>query len=111
MPAAHGCVCRQGSATWCSASTATGEDLPIVAPVSAAVAIGGALLALIVIVWFFVNRQNPESASSHQEPDQMTREALLHEEPTEGPAGPGAEDERVVDAGETAPGPSANEPD
>ena len=78
---------------------------------SAAVAIGGALLALIVIVWFVVNRKNPERAASHGEPDQITQEALLRDEPTEGPAGPGAEDERVVEPGETAPGPSANEPD
>jgi hypothetical protein len=79
--------------------------------VSAAVAIGGGLLALIVIVWFIVNRQNPERAASHGEPSLTTHEEHLRDEPTGGPAGPGAEDERVVDSGETAPGPSANEPE
>ena len=80
-------------------------------PVGVAIAIGGALLALIVIVWFVVNRQNPEQAASHGDPSQRSYEEHLREEPTEGPAGPGAEDERVVEPGETAPGPPANEPD
>lgn len=71
------------------------------------IAIIGAVLAAAVVVWFFVNRKNPEAASSHGRPDRVSTDDRVHDDPGGRPAGPGAEDERIVRPGETGPGPSA----
>jgi hypothetical protein len=73
---------------------------------STAIAVIGALLAVVLIVWFVAQRKHPEDASGHLGPDR-TGTALMHGDTHDRPAGPGAEDEFVSGDGRIGPGPSA----
>ncbi|MCU1401254.1 MAG: hypothetical protein JWN62_4363 [Acidimicrobiales bacterium] len=72
----------------------------------AAAIIVSIVLVVAVVLWFFVNRKNPENASTHGERDR-TGSALMHGDTDDRPAGPGAEDEFVSGDGQIGPGPSA----
>ena len=74
---------------------------------STALVVIGIVAVAVVVVWFFVNRRNPENAASHRDPDRPSGDEAFHDDPGGRPAGPGAEDERVVRPGEPGPGPSA----
>ena len=73
---------------------------------STAVAVIAVVVVLALLVWFVMTRQHPEAASSHQDPDRVGS-PLMHGDPDDRPAGPGAEDEYVSGDGRIGPGPSA----
>jgi hypothetical protein len=50
----------------------------------------GVLAAIVVVGWFFLNRQNPERASRHEEHVTETRSERLYDG-VDRPAGPDAE--------------------
>lgn len=63
--------------------------------------------AVVAVVGYFIGaRKHPENTAGHGETDR-TGSAMIHGDVHGRPAGPGAEDEFVVDRGQTAPGPSA----
>jgi hypothetical protein len=73
---------------------------------SIAVVVLGVVLVVVAVGWFVLNRKNPENAASHAEPPR-TGGAAMYGDVDDRPAGPGAEDEFVSDAGSIGPGPSA----
>lgn len=50
----------------------------------------GIAAGIVVVVWFFVNRQNPERAATHSDAAPSTTSAQLYEG-ADRPAGPDAE--------------------
>jgi hypothetical protein len=72
-----------------SFSTAPAALVAVSGP-AIAVIIAGVAASLAVVIWFFVNRQNPEQAASHSDaPPSTTSEELY--ETADRPAGPDAE--------------------
>jgi hypothetical protein len=59
----------------------------------------------VVVLWFLLGRQHPETAAAHREPPR-TGSALHHGDVDDRPAGPGAEADGVGGPGEPIPGPS-----
>jgi hypothetical protein len=58
--------------------------------VTAVVVAAGIIASIAVIVWFFLNRQNPENAASHADATTHGRTDQLHRG-VDRPAGPAAE--------------------
>jgi len=64
------------------------------------------VLVIAAVLAFFVSRNRPENASSHDEPDRAGS-SLMYGDVNDRPGGPGAEDDGVAGRGQPAPGPSA----
>jgi hypothetical protein len=72
-----------------NSSTAPAVLVAVSGPAIAVIIVGVAA-SLAVVIWFFVNRQNPERAASHSDaPPSTTSEELY--ETADRPAGPDAE--------------------